>query len=227
METSFDKIYCMNQIIRSDNRMSSLTTSDFYLIMWKYLQYSIANFEYDCKKIKDNYVPYSQTIYNFVCNGIDNVFLLTPSPAQTDLLFYICYRTADNAPYVEISNYTYNSTNYTIETSSVLPDNAQLMITAYEIGKFNAVLSLDEMRILSEGMMIPWIEEQINEINLTRFAIYGGSAKMHSQAEHLKNLNDRLTNQYNLILRLINHYSYRTSETNLQGLGGRYYVKSN
>lgn len=226
METSFDEIYCLNQLIRSDDRISSLSINDFYLVMWKYLQYSIANFQYDCKEDLNNYIPYSQTVYNFVCDGISNVFSLTPPPTQTDINFYICSRLGANEPYKQIQNYVYDSINYTITTEDTLPIQTEVIITSYEVGKFNFDLSLDEKRILSEGMVTPWLEEQVNEINLARFAIFGGSAKMHSQAEHLGKLDQRITNQYNLILRLINQYSYRTSQTNLKGLGGRYYAKS-
>jgi len=226
METSFNEIYCMNQLIKSDSRMQSYSSNDFYLIMWKYLQFAIADFVYDCKQDLNNYVPYSQTTYNFICDGIDKVFSLTPAPTQTDILFYIDYSSNENEPYTEITEYTYDDINNTITIDDVKPQGTKVTIVAYEIGKFNLKLTLDEKRILSEAMVTPWLEEQSNELNLQRFAIYGGSAKMYSQGEHIGKSTQKIQNQRDRVEKLINHYSYRKNPDGLSKLGGRYYASS-
>lgn len=223
MGTSFDEIYCMNQLIRSDVRFSEISINDFYLLMWKYLQFSISDFKYDCLKNLTNYTPYSQTIYNFICNGIDNSFHLDPAPTQEDIKFYIYSQIGENIP-VDIDVYTYDNINQIITLNSIPEDGTELTIISYDIGSFNEELDLDEKRILAYGMNIPWLQEQINELNLVRFTVYGGSMKMHSQAEHINRLDNQIKSEVNYINNLINLYSYKTQHNNFDKLGGRYYA---
>ena len=70
-------------------------------------------------------------------------------------------------------------------------------------------------------MNIPYYEEQMTNSKILNFATYGGSIKMHSQAEQLKTL----TSAYQMTKRElegdISNYSYRTAPKGLKGLGAR------
>ena len=70
-------------------------------------------------------------------------------------------------------------------------------------------------------MNIPYYEEQMTNSKILNFATYGGSIKMHSQAEQLKTL----TSAYQMTKRElegdVNRYTYRTAPVGLGGLGAR------
>lgn len=226
MGTSFDEIYTLNNVIKSDSRLNLLSIDDYYFTLWQYLQLAISDFSYDCTKNLNNNVPFSRTMYTYTCNGTDTIFSLGTIPMQTDIKFYIYYKLDSNSDLNEILEYAYDSNNYTITLNDVLPENAILTIISYEIGKFNVVLTYDEKRILSEAMILPFLEEQANEVYLLRYTVYGGSQKQYSQSEHIKNISEKVLNQRNLIDKLITRYSYKTNNTNLLNLGGRYYVNT-
>ena len=70
-------------------------------------------------------------------------------------------------------------------------------------------------------MNLPYYEEQMTNSKVLNFAVYGGSIKMHSQAEHEKILNQVYTTAKRELEGDISHYSYRTAPRGLFGLGGR------
>lgn len=223
MATSFDEIYCLNSVIKNDTRLIEKPDYEIYALYWKYLQLSIPQFEYDCLKNLNDYIPFSLTKYSFIGNGVDNIFELTPAPILTLTPdFYISKQITCGVKAVEETEYVWDSENNTITLTKDIPEiGSTIEIYLYEIGQFNEDLNLDEKRILANAMLIPYLQEQKDQRKLVNFAVYGGSIKMHSQAEHLKVLNETLQNQNEYVEGLINTYSYRTAPKRYPGLGGR------
>ena len=223
MATSFKEIYCLNSVIKSDNRLLDKPDYEIYSLYWKYLQLSIPYLGYDCLKNLNDYIPFSLTKYSFIGNGEDNIFQLSPTPELSmSPDFYISkVITCGTTPIQEI-DYTWDSINSTITLTSDTPEiGATIDIYMYEIGQFNEDLSLDEKRILANAMNIPYLKEQIDQRKLLNFAVYGGSIKMHSQAEHLKVLNETLNNLIEEVKRDVITYSFRTAPIGYGGLGAR------
>lgn len=62
-----------------------------------------------------------------------------------------------------------------------------------EVDVFNNDLTLEEMNILAQGMVMTWLQRQINSIEKMRQITSGVDFKISSQAAHLR----QLQNQYN------------------------------
>lgn len=223
MATSFKEIYCLNSVIKSDNRLLNKPDYEIYSLYWKYLQLSISYFEYDCLKSLNNYIPFSLIEYSFIGNGEDNIFKLEPAPEfSMSPDFYISKTITCGTSLIQESEYTWDSENNTITLTGDTPEiDSKINIYAYEIGQFNEDLNLDEKRILANAMNIPYLQEQIDQRKLLNFAVYGGSVKMHSQAEHLKVLGETLQNQIELVEKSVIRYSFRTAPVGYGGLGAR------
>lgn len=223
MATSFEEIYCLNTVIKIDQRLNNKPSYMLYDLYWKYLQLAIPFFQYDCRKDLLDLVPFSLTEYSFIGDGENNIFKLDPVPTSTDSLsFYISGQIDCGQTATQITNYEWDKENNTITLTDSTPAIGETVsIVAYEVGYFNADLNYDEKAILARGMNIPYYEEQMTNSKILNFATYGGSVKMHSQAEQLKTL----TSAYNMVKRElegdISHYSYRTAPKGLKGLGAR------
>ena len=50
MATSFEEIYCLNSVIKIDQRLTNKPSYMLYDLYWKYLQLAIPYFQYDCRK---------------------------------------------------------------------------------------------------------------------------------------------------------------------------------
>lgn len=221
MGTSFKEVYCLNQVIKSDPRIEKLSEPEYYFICYKYLQYAMSIFRYDCKKKLDDNIPYSKITYWFTGNGKDNVFMLDENVVSPDN-FYIYKRLSGSEKDIVITDYTYSVETNTITIEDIPEANSTITITNYVIGEFTDTLDITEKTILAEAMNIPFTEEQLYNLKLMNFTVYGGSIKIHSQAEHIKVLNESLSQIRNKIDGLISNYSYRSDDHDLLGLGGAY-----
>lgn len=220
MATSFEDIYCLNSVIKSDKRLIDKPDYELYSLSWKYLELAIPFFQYDCLKDLTDYVPFSLTEYTFTGNGLDNIFTLNPAPTITNPTFFISKTIACGSPTISIVNYTWDSENNTITLTGDIPEQGStIQIFSYTVGYFNADLNLDEKRILAEAMNIPYLEEAKNNRDILKFLIYGGSVKMHSQAEQEKVLLQALESQINKVEGMVSNYSYRTAPNGYVGLG--------
>ena len=75
--------------------------------------------------------------------------------------------------------------------------------------------------ILSEAMLIPWDQEQLQKQSLLNQIAYGGEMKIYSQAEHISQVKDTLKTQYfDIVQSMISDYTYKYSPDNLKRLGG-------
>ena len=222
MATSFEEIYCLNSVIKIDQRLTDKPSYLLYDLYWKYLQLSIPLFQYDCRKNLLDLVPFSLTEYSFVGDGVNNIFQLDPKPSIEEPDFYIETQIDCGIPATEVKKYMYNKENGAVILTNYTPAiGEEVKITTYEIGHFNADLGYDEKRILAEAMNIPYYEEQMTNSKILNFATYGGSIKMHSQAEQLKTLTAAYQSAKRELEGDISHYSYRTAPKGLPGLGAR------
>lgn len=223
MATSFEEIYCLNTVIKIDQRLVDKPSYILYDLYWKYLQLSIPYFQYDCRKDLLDLVPFSLTEYSFTGDGEENMFQLDPAPENTeDIKFYITLQVDCGSTAREVVDYEWDSKHNVITLTNATPAPGEIInIASYNIGQFNADLNYDEKAILARAMNIPYYEEQMTNSKILNFATYGGSIKMHSQAEQLKTL----TSAYQMTKRElegdISHYTYRTAPLGLLGLGGK------
>lgn len=223
MSTSFEEIYCLNAVIKSDERLVGQPSYKLYDLCWKYLQLAIPYFQYDCKKNLLDLVPFSLTEYSFTGDGENNIFQLNPAPNVGDTpSFYISTQIDCGQPTNEITNYQWDNINNTITMTNYTPAIGEsINISVYEIGYFNADLNYDEKAILARAMNIPYYEEQMTSSKILNFAVYGGSIKMHSQAEQLKTITSLYQSYKREVEGDISMYSYRTAPKGLKGLGAR------
>lgn len=223
MATSFEEIYCLNAVIKADQRLLNKPSYMLYDLYWKYLQLSIPYFQYDCRKNLLDLVPFSLTKYSFTGDGENNIFKLEPAPSNEESpSFYITLQIDCGQDARQVSNYEWDSENSTITLTNNTPAIGESVeIVAYEIGHFNDDLNYDEKAILARAMNIPYYEEQMTSSKILNFAVYGGSIKMHSQAEQLKTVTDLYQGYKREVEGDISMYSYRTSPKGVPGLGAR------
>lgn len=222
MATSFEEIYCLNAVIKLDQRLNNKPSYFLYDLCWKYLQLAIPYFQYDCRKNLLDLVPFSLTEYSFVGDGVNNIFELNSGIISSTANFYISSQIDCRIPAREITNYQWDSDNRTITFLDYTPAKDEIIkIEVYNIGQFNDTLNFDEKAILARAMNIPYYEEQMTNSKILNFAVYGGSIKMHSQAEQLKTITAAYQATKRELEGDISNYSYRTAPKGLYGLGGR------
>lgn len=223
MATSFEEIYCLNAVIKNDQRLYNKPLYAIYSLNWKYLQMAISLFQYDCRKNLYDNVPFSLTEYSFTGDGINNIFKLEPAPKNIDTIdFYISKQIDCNSPEVQIKNFIWDEINSTITLVDITPEIGSIIrINTYEIGQFNQDLDYDEKRILAEAMNIFYYEEYMTNSKVLNFATYGGSIKMHSQAEQEKVLIEAYRTTKREVEGDINKYTFKTAPHLLYGLGAR------
>lgn len=218
--TDFNEIYCLNLVMKNDPRLAKIPLNMYYSLCWKYLQVAISRFQYESiPDITDN-VPFYEIDYEYECNGIDNEFQLNDDNSMTTPNFVINLILGDNEP-EQIVNFEYNANNNSIILDDVPVSGSILKIYEYQIGYFNVELNYREKEILAQGMLIPYLEENQNRESLLNQFVYGGSVKIHSQAEHLKTIETALKEQNKLVRDLIVDYTYRANLENYNGLGTR------
>lgn len=224
MATSFEEIYCLNAVIKADQRLIDKPSYLLYELCWKYLQLAIPYFQYDCRKNLLDLVPFSLTEYSFIGDGVNNIFKLEPNPNIENPNFYIetSFQCSGSENAKEITQYEWDSETGSLILMGYTPQlNETINIETYNIGHFNADLNMDEKAILARAMNIPYYEEQMTNSKILNFAIYGGSIKMHSQAEQLKTVTAAYQTTKRELEGDISRYSYRTAPRGWQGLGAR------
>lgn len=222
MATSFEEIYCLNAVIKNDQRLYNKPTYMIYSLNWKYLQLAIALFQYDCRKNLYDFVPFSLTSYSFIGDSVNNIFKLDPAPDYTmDTNFYITKQLDCEKPVLQETSYTWDDINDTIILDDIPEIGSTVTIYAYEVGQFNEDLDFDEKRILAEAMNIFYFEEYMTNSKVLNFATYGGSIKMHSQAEQLKTVTAAYQASKREVEGDISKYTYKTAPFGLGGLGAR------
>ena len=218
--TEFNEIYCLNLTMKNDPRLSQIPLNMYYSLCWKYLQVAISRFQYECIPDITNNSPFMEVDYEYICNGVDTEFQLTNNELITTPNFVITL-SLGNDEVENIANFEYNSETNAIILEDAPVSDAVLKIYEYQIGYFNVDLDYREKEILAQAMLIPYLEENQNRENLLNQFVYGGSVKIHSQAEHLKTIETALKEQIKMVTNLIIDYSYRANLEDYNGLGTR------
>ena len=222
--TDFNEIYCLNLVMKNDPRLAEIPINMYYSLCWKYLQIAISRFQYESiPDITDN-VPYIEIEYEYECDGIETEFQLN----ETNLInpnYVVTLTVGDENS--KITDFTYNNINNSIVLPEPPLDDTILKIVVYQVGYFNVDLTDREKEILAQGMLIPYLEENQNRESLLNQFVYGGSVKIHSQAEHLKTIESALQDQIKLVNNLIIDYTYRANLEGYTGLGTRIATKRN
>lgn len=215
MGTNFTEIYDLNETLKLDTRLFGKPDNLIYSLKFKWLKYAISIFDNDCYQDINTFTPFSQTEYEFVGSGANNIFTLNPIPSA-NCNFYISVDDI-NSGY----SYTFDNINNQLTITPIPPLNSQIYISAYIIGSFNVDLTIREQNILSEGMLVPWLEQQKNRNDLLNQMVFSGDFKMYSQANHISEVDKISDNQYyKKVKSMINEYSYRRNPNGIKGLGG-------
>ena len=218
--TDFNEFYFLNFVMKNDPRLAKIPLNMYYSLCWKYLQVAISRFQYESIiDITDN-VPFAETDYEYICDGIETTFQLNEDEGITTPNFVVTLVLNDKEK-EEITDFTYDAEQNIITLPIAPMKDSVLQIAEYEIGHFNNELTYREKEILAQGMLIPYLEENQNRESLLNQFVYGGSVKIHSQAEHLKTINTALNDQIKLVHNLIIDYTYRANLENYGGLGTR------
>lgn len=217
--TDFNEIYCLNLVMKNDPRLAEIPMNIYYSLCWKYLQVAISRFQYESiPDITDN-VPFKEVDYEYECNGEDSEFSLGTDEFAETPNFYVVLLLGSETKV--ITDYTYNPETNSIKLAYTPVGASILQIAQYQIGHFNVELGYREKEILAQAMLIPYLEENQNRESLLNQFVYGGSVKIHSQAEHLKTITAALKEQRNMVNNLIIDYTYRANTENYIGLGTR------
>ena len=219
MLTDFNEIYCLNLVMKNDPRLAKIPINNYYSLCWKYLQVAISRFQYECLYDLTDNVPFMEVDYEYDCNGIDSVFGLGENSTMTSPNFSIYLVSGDNI--TEIKDYEYDAENNSISLGEAPLEGEVLKIAEFQIGYFNSDLTYREKEILAQAMLIPYLEENQNRESLLNQFVYGGSVKIHSQAEHLKTISTALKDQVKMVNNLIIDYTYRANLEEYGGLGTR------
>lgn len=219
MGTKYSEIYNMNKVIKNDPRLSTLDDCELSAIRFEYLKFAISYFIYDCRKNLNDRIDPVYSFYQFIADGVDDTFLLSPSP---ELNYNFVVYTIIGESKELVYNYTYDELNGWIKFDSVPVVNTVIQVKAYTNGEFNDTLDIREMNILSEGMIVPFLSEAKNDENMIKYIVTGKSLRFFSQANHISSMESSLNSQmYNTINSLISEYSYKGSEDSYRGLAGR------
>lgn len=222
MATPFEDIHCLATILRKDTTLASLPSYQYYELCFKQLIIGKAAFVYDCHKNLNAYTPYSVSEYNFVGNGDDDEFLLSPAPTSLQTNIYVGIRDSEESLLTEIFDYTYDDTTNILTLPTAPSDGTEVIIAFFNIGSFDEDLDDDEKAILAETEQIAYYESYLANSKSLNQVTYSTTVKIHSQAEQLKQLSHiSITQWRDRVESMIVKYSYRTSKNRLKSLSGR------
>lgn len=219
MGTSYSEIYKMNNVIKSDRRLSKLDDCELNSIRFSYLKFAISYFLYDCRKDLNNRQDPVYSSYEYTGDGVTKEFILSPEPEiNSNFVVYIINSDGKNI----VKDFSYNEVDNTIIFENAPLESDGVLIKSYTVGEFFEELDIREINILAEGMNVPYIEEAKNDENVMKYIISGSSLRFFSQANHMNSINLMVENQkYHMLDSLISEYTYKGSPDNYKGLSGR------
>ena len=159
-------------------------------------------------------IEFQRQTYNYTTTNTTFVQVLSPIP-PTNASFYV------EVNNVASQNFSYDPLTYTI-TITGLTGTSNIYIGAYLNGQFNQTLNLTERGLFVRLMGLQWLRDKIKTDKLICQKVYGKDWGMHSQANHLKELDDLYKYEYDSVYKDIMLYSYRNSPHDLQELGGAF-----
>lgn len=207
--TRFEEIYELADIIIESEEIRQAPLYKKYLFLYKFLQFSIAEFNTRCFRDLTTIEPFSYKTYNIVGDGLETEFAVSDSISSMSV--YIEQEVSKNsrmfAPVFD-TDYSINEINGSVVFADAPKDGIRLNIYVYQTGYFYDDLDFEEKSILANGMVIAFYQNQLNRSTLLNQQVYGVGAKMYSQAEHIKRVGDLLkTTRYEWTA-AINAYTY-------------------
>lgn len=211
--TRFEEIYELSTIIMEDEKVKQAPIYKKYLILYKFLQFAIGHFNTRCFKDLKTIRPFEYKEYNIDGDGVEAEYQLSDELSPDDINIYVEVEVeGGSGAFIPMkqSNYSYDKVTSTITFKNPINSGFSCNIYTYSIGYFYDDLDLVEKTILAKEMAIPFLESQLKKESLTNQMIYGTGAKMYSQAEHMKQLNNILKNERYEVEGLINAYTYES-----------------
>lgn len=226
MATSFSEIYCLNNLIKKDNRYSKATDYEINFIQFNYLKIGlgylytmVSNDSSSFISILKDIVEPVEIEYYYVSDGVETQYSLSPPP-PTDFNIYVGIL-GEDGEYIETKDYTVDTINYIVTFNQPIPLDKKIKIVAYTIGQFNQDLAYDLKMICAESMNIPFLEENQNNRDLLQQLVHSNSWRIFSQNDHLRGVNFVVKDQREYVNSLIINYSYSNTKERMLGLVGK------
>lgn len=211
--TGFEEIYELSTIIMEDEKVKQAPIYKKYLILYKFLQFAIGHFNTRCFKDLKTIRPFEYKEYNILGDGIETEYQLSEELSPDDMDIYVEIETESGSGVfipMNPTDFSFDKVTSTITFVNPINNKFRCNIYTYVIGYFYDDLDVEEKVILAKEMGIPFLESQLKKESLTNQMIYGTGAKMYSQAEHMKQINNVLKNERYEIEGLINAYTYES-----------------
>lgn len=211
--TGFEEIYELSTIIMEDEKVKQAPIYKKYLILYKFLQFAIGHFNIRCFKDLKTIRPFEYKEYNILGDGIETEYQLSEELSPDDMDIYVEIETESGSGVfipMNPTDFSFDKVTSTITFVNPINNKFRCNIYTYVIGYFYDDLDVEEKVILAKEMGIPFLESQLKKESLTNQMIYGTGAKMYSQAEHMKQINNILKNERYEIEGLINAYTYES-----------------
>ena len=211
--TGFEEIYELSTIIMEDEKVKQAPIYKKYLILYKFLQFAIGHFNTRCFKDLKTIRPFEYKEYNILGDGIETEYQLSEELSPDDMDIYVEIETESGSGVfipMNPTDFSFDKVTSTITFVNPINNKFRCNIYTYVIGYFYDDLDVEEKVILAKEMGIPFLESQLKKESLTNQMIYGTGAKMYSQAEHMKQINNILKNERYEIEGLINAYTYES-----------------
>lgn len=212
--TKFEEVYELATMIMEDEKIKQAPLYKKYLILYKFLQLSIGHFNARCFKDLKTIQPYVYKEFSFVGDGMETEYILSEGAFTVDTKCYVEIETSkDSGIYAELpsTEYSFKYNSAEVDFKKAINNGFKCHIVVYRIGYFLDDLDIEEKTILARGMVVPFIESQMQKESVMNHMVYGTGAKMYSQAEHLKQLNTILKNTKYEVEGRINAYTYESS----------------
>jgi len=131
----------------------------------------------------------------------------TPNELAMELSKYL-YRSigiCGDYLYIDLNSYTPT----TVDDNDIL-----------SIGEFADSFIMQEITFVARGMVIPYLEFQLQKNKHLNQIVYGKNYLVHSQANHIKENRETVNNAKNSLIQDMIMYTYHKDPNNLQGSSG-------
>lgn len=224
MATNFSEIYCLSNLLKNDSRLSKLPSYLYNSLCWSYLQVGLGFCSSVISSETENYIqklidltePIEMS-YEFIADGIETVFLLTPPP-QINSEIYVALKSGDE--YTEVFNYVFDNALGTVTFDTIPEEDVEILIVTFTDGYFTETLEYALKLICAEAMDIAFLEEHQNDRKLLNMYVYSNNFKIHSAADHTRANNFVVRDQRAYVEKLLVDYSYSNTGQKMTGLLG-------
>lgn len=215
MATSYTRVYEANSVIRRTPTFKNYDEFNMSKILFEYLKYAISYFKYDCLKDLNNRVDPVYDEFISFGDDVETVFELPTIPKSVENIdIWI-----DDS---RITDFTFDETNNSIIFTTAPKSSQKIKAQFYSCGYFVEDLDVNEITILAEGMIVPYLEQFANDENVNKYIVTGTSIKFYSQANHVGTVGANVSRQYyDMVEKLIIDYTYKNRYHNYDNLVGQ------